>query len=80
MSQLSPGHEERPPSRIIPLAVAPLEAAHLLSICLSRVYHLLRDGELDGFHSGKSRRITTKSIEAYIARRLDAAKRKRGRG
>ena len=77
MSQLStaPSHEKQ-----APLAVPPLEAARMLSLGLSRLYQLMRTGELDAFHSGRSRRITVESIEAYIARQLDAAKRKRGRG
>jgi excisionase family DNA binding protein len=81
MSQLSPGPEQRPaPQRTTPLAVAPLEAARLLSVCISTIYNLMRAGQLDAFHSGKSRRITMRSIEAYIDRRLAVAKRKKGRG
>jgi excisionase family DNA binding protein len=81
MSQLSTdlNHEEKQP-----LAVPPLEAAAMLSIGLSHLYHLMHIGELDNFHSGRSRRITVKSIEAYIARQLDAAthsrKRRKERG
>jgi len=70
MSQLSTdlNHEEKQP-----LAVPPLEAAAMLSIGLSHLYHLMHIGELDNFHSGRSRRITVKSIEGHLEQfRFDA--------
>jgi excisionase family DNA binding protein len=81
MTQLSTGfsrHEKRArtiarPSPSAPrLAVSPLEAARLLSIGLSRLYRLLRAGELESFACGRARRVTVQSIEAYIARRIAA--------
>ena len=78
MSQLSTALSREP--KQAPLAVPPLAAARMLSIGLSRLYLLMRTGEVDAFHSGRSRRITVESIEAYIARQLDAANRKRGHG
>jgi excisionase family DNA binding protein len=84
MSQLSPNHEERPvPPCMAPLAVAPLEAARLLSVCVATVYNMMRAGQLDSFHAGKSRRIPMRAIETYIARQLDTAacgRKPRGRG
>jgi excisionase family DNA binding protein len=76
MSQLSTLSREQ---KQAPLAVPPLEAARMLSLGLSRLYHLMRTGELDAFHSGRSRRITVRSIEAYIARQLNAATHSRKR-
>jgi excisionase family DNA binding protein len=58
---------------VAPLAVPPREAAAMLSICVTRVYRLLRRGELRSYSDGRARRITVKSIEDYVARRLAAA-------
>jgi excisionase family DNA binding protein len=77
MSQLSTGLSRE--EKQAPLAVPPLEAARMLSLGLTRLYRLMRSGELDSFHSGRSRRITVRSIEAYVARQLDAATRSRKR-
>jgi excisionase family DNA binding protein len=55
-----------------PLAVAPREASRLLSIGESKLYELLRAGELASFHIGNARRISTQSIVDYVARRLAA--------
>jgi excisionase family DNA binding protein len=57
-----------------PLVVKPREAARLLSLCPSSVYGLMRAGELESFRDGRSRRITMKSIEKYLARQLSAAR------
>ena len=68
MSQLSTGlsrHEKQSA-----ISVPPLEAARMLSICQSRVYGLMRNGELESYQDGRSRRITVESIYAYRARRL----------
>jgi excisionase family DNA binding protein len=62
------GLDEHDPSR--PLAVPPRLACQLLSVGLTRLYELLNTGELDSFHIGRARRITTASIRAYIDRRL----------
>jgi excisionase family DNA binding protein len=58
---------------VAPLCVPPLEAARLLSLGLSHVYTLMRNGELEAFSSGRARRVTTKSIQAYVARQLAKA-------
>jgi excisionase family DNA binding protein len=74
MTQLSTGlsrHEKRAP--VTPLAVSPQEAGRLLSLGLSRIYKLLRAGELQSFEAGRARRITMASIHAYVARRLAAS-------
>src|SRR5262249_14852197 len=53
-----------------PLLVKPRAACLLLSCGVTRLYELPNAGELSSFLDGKSRKITTASIEAYIARRL----------
>ena len=53
-----------------PLAVPPKEAGGLLSVRLSRLYELLRAGELQSYEDGYSRRITMASIYGYVERRL----------
>jgi hypothetical protein len=53
-----------------PLLVKPRIACLLLSCGITRLYELLNAGELSSFLDGKSRKITTASIEAYVARRL----------
>jgi hypothetical protein len=53
-----------------PLVVKPRAACLLLSCGITRLYELLNAGELSSFLDGKSRKITTASIEAYIARKL----------
>jgi excisionase family DNA binding protein len=52
------------------LVVAPRRAARMLDIGITRLYELLAAGELDSFKDGKSRRITTASIRAYVERKL----------
>ena len=56
-----------------PLAVPPRQAGHLLSLSLSKIYGLMRTGELDSYSHGRTRRVTTASIHAYIARQLAGA-------
>ena len=75
MSQMSLGrHEKRaqPPPSVAPLAVPPSQAAHLLSIGISRLYRLLRTGKLASYRDGRSRRIPMASIHEYVARHLAA--------
>jgi hypothetical protein len=53
-----------------PLVVKPRAAERLLSCSHKRLYELLNAGELESFRDGASRKITLKSIEAYILRQL----------
>jgi excisionase family DNA binding protein len=53
--------------------VRPTEAARLLSLCASRIYQLMRAGELPSYEDGRARRIPMVAINDYIARRLAAA-------
>jgi excisionase family DNA binding protein len=57
-----------------PLAVPPEAACQLLGIRPSKVYALMREGELDSFNIGSARRITMASINDYIERRLADAR------
>jgi len=79
MSQVSTGfsrHEKRAQAVARhslsepPLAVPPREASRLLSVGMSRLYELMRAGELESYEDGRTRRITMASITAYVARRL----------
>ena len=63
----------KPYTPVAPIAVPPLEAARLLSCGLGHVYGLMDNGELEAFSSGRARRVTTKSIEAYVQRQLTKA-------
>jgi excisionase family DNA binding protein len=56
-----------------PLAVTPREASRLLSTGITHIYDLLRAGKLQGFHSGRARRVSLQSIHDYVARQLAAA-------
>ena len=55
---------------VAPLAVPPRDACRLLSIGMSRLYRLMRSGELPSYWDGRARRITVASIHDYVAQRL----------
>jgi excisionase family DNA binding protein len=55
---------------VTPLVVPPRDACRLLSIGMSRLYDLMRSGELSSYLDGRSRRITMKAIHEYVARRV----------
>jgi hypothetical protein len=56
---------ERP---VAALLVKPRAARAMLACSHKRLYELMRDGQLDSFRDGASRKITVASIERYIAR------------
>jgi excisionase family DNA binding protein len=56
----------------IPLAVRPREAAQMLGVGLTKLYELLDAGDLESFHIGRARRITTASLRRYIERQITA--------
>jgi excisionase family DNA binding protein len=56
-----------------PLVVSPQRAQRLLDIGHSSLYELIAAKELESFKTGKSRKITMRSIRAYIERQLGAA-------
>ncbi len=55
-----------------PLVVKPRDARRMLSCGQKKLYELLRDGQLESFKDGGSRKITVSSIEQFIARGLTA--------
>ena len=66
-------HEAKrlPSEKTQPLVVSPRAAARLLSLGNTRLYELIRDGQLDSYIDGeRARRITMASIKRYVARRL----------
>ena len=64
------GREKRPDSvndrRVAPLLLKPEEAADALGIARTRVYQLMRVGELRSVKIGKLRRIPVAALQAYI--------------
>ena len=42
------------------------EATHILSMGRTRIYQLIRSGELKSVKCGKSRRIVADSIRSYV--------------
>ena len=55
---------------IKPLIVSPTQACKMLSIGMTQCYALINSGELENFKDGKSRKITVRSIEAYVEKQL----------
>jgi excisionase family DNA binding protein len=62
-----------------PLVVSPRQACQLLSVGLTRLYELLKAGELDSLHVGRSRRVTVASIHAFIERQLATSRHRGGK-
>jgi excisionase family DNA binding protein len=52
--------------RIAPLLLKPEEAAEALGIARTRVYQLMRVGELRSVKIGKLRRIPVAALQAYV--------------
>jgi excisionase family DNA binding protein len=65
---------EKSSSNSTPLAVAPREACRLLSVSPATLYNLLGAGELENFHIGRARRISTRSIQDFISRQIATRK------
>jgi excisionase family DNA binding protein len=55
-------------SDLEPLSVSPRQACLLLGVGNTRLYQLIRDGELSTYHEGRARRITLESIRARVSR------------
>jgi hypothetical protein len=62
-----------PPKKLV---VGPAGAAELLDLSEWSIFKLIREGELETFELGGSRKITIASVEALIRRRLAARRRK----
>ena len=56
------------PGVLQPLCVTIDEAAGLLSIGRTRVYQLVAAGEIEMIKIGKSSRVTTESLNSFLAR------------
>ena len=54
--------------RMKPLLLTAEQAGVSLAVCRTKVYELLRTGELESIQIGSSRRIPTAALEAYIER------------
>lgn len=59
---------QRERSRVAPLLLRPEEAADALGIARTRVYQLIRVGELRSVKIGKLRRIPVAALQAYVER------------
>ena len=62
-----------------PLVASPNQAMRAIQVSRRKLYELINTGELESYTEGKSRRITVKSINDYIERRLAAEAVRRGR-
>jgi excisionase family DNA binding protein len=62
-----------------PLVASPKQAMRVIQVSRKKLYELINTGELESYTEGKSRRITVKSINDYIERRLAAEAVRRGR-
>jgi hypothetical protein len=62
-----------------PLAVPPKTAGNMLGFGLTRVYALMKAGELQSYVDGGARRILVDSIKQYIARRIADTQARCGR-
>lgn len=54
--------------RVAPLLLKPEEAAEALGIARTRVYQLMRAGEIRSVKIGKVRRIPVAALHAYVER------------
>ena len=62
-----------------PLVASPKQAMKRLQISRSTLYALLNTGDLESYTQGRSRRITVRSINSYVERRLADEAQRRGR-
>ena len=62
-----------------PLVASPNQAMRAIQVSRKKLYELINTGELESYTEGRSRRISVKSINDYIERRLEAEAVRRGR-
>ena len=62
-----------------PLVASPNQTMRAIQVSRKKLYELINSGQLESYTEGKSRRITIKSINEYIERRLAAEVARRGR-
>lgn len=56
------------------IAVRPSKAEKLLDVGHTRLYALLKAGELESYKDGAATKITMASIRAYVQRQLEKAR------
>lgn len=49
-------------------------ACYALDCGRDRLYELLNSGQIESYLDGRSRKVVVASLDAYVARRLDASK------
>jgi excisionase family DNA binding protein len=57
-------------SQFTPLVVSPAGACAMLDVGTTRLYELIAAGELETYRDGKARKITVRSIQTRIDRKL----------
>ena len=62
-----------------PLVASPKQTMKAIQVSRKKLYELINTGELESYTEGKSSRITVKSINDYIERRLATEAIRRGR-
>jgi excisionase family DNA binding protein len=62
-----------------PLVASPNQAMKRLQISRSTLYAVLNVGDLESYTQGRSRRITVRSINSYVEKRLEEEAQRRGR-
>lgn len=55
---------------IKPIAIPPKDAFTAIGVGVTKGYELINAGELEAFKIGRATRITTASIDAFVARQL----------
>jgi excisionase family DNA binding protein len=63
----------------VPIVASPNQTMKVLMVSREKLYSLINTGELESYTEGRSRRITVKSIGAYVERRLAAESARRGK-
>jgi len=53
-----------------PIAVSPRAAFAAIGVGVTKGYELINSGELEVFKIGRATRVTTKSVEAFVEKRL----------
>ena len=59
---------------IEPLAVKRITAAKILDCGLTKIYHLVKAGELEEIRLGADPRVTTASIQRFVQRQIATPK------
>jgi hypothetical protein len=78
MSSIDPGITGRAPKyQLEPLAVSPRQTGILLDVGQTRVFELLKSGELESYLDGSARKITMRSIRARQERLIAADQARR---